>query len=131
MKNIRHDSDDSLRAEYRRSDFGKMLRGKHAYTQLEFAELVRLLVVCIGEDTGVQIIHHSRGNLLAGHKTGDWTYEIDDANQITLRYWLTEFNNVEEPISNPPCVTTPKERIELQTLLAEHVRALRSRVDTL
>ncbi len=50
MKNIRQDFDESLRREYRRSDFGEMVRGKFATTQLEFSELVRLLLACIGED---------------------------------------------------------------------------------
>ena len=52
MKNVRQDFDDSLRPEYRRSDFGEMVQGKYATTQLEFAEFVRLLFACIGEDEG-------------------------------------------------------------------------------
>ena len=131
MKNIRHDTDDSLRAEYKRSDFGEMVRGKYALTQIEFSELVRLLLGCIGEDIGLTFINYSRGNYLAGHKRGDWTYELDNANQITLRYWLGEFRSIEESISNSPCVTNAKEKSELQKLLIDHVHALKTKVDTL
>ena len=85
MKNIRQDLNDSMRREYRRSDFGKMVRGKYATTQLELAELVNLLITCIGEDFGLKFIH-SNNNQIANHKRGDWTYELDNDNQITLRY---------------------------------------------
>ena len=131
MKNIRESFDDSLRPEYKRSDFGEMVRGKHATTQVEFAELVRLLLACIGQDEGLQLTHHSPGNVLAGHRLGEWTYEMDNANQITLRYWLDEFKSIDEPISNPYCITTPQDRLELQTLLTEHVRTLKARVGAL
>lgn len=130
MKNIRHD-DDSLRGEYSRSDFGEMVRGKYAMTQLQFGDLVSLLFACLTADTGLKFIHHSPGNYLADHKPGDWTYEFDNANQITLRYWLSEHRSIEEQISNPPCITTPQERAELQKLLTDHVHALRTRVDAL
>lgn len=129
--NIRQDSHDSLRPEYKRTDFGEMVQGKHAVTQVEFAELVRLLIACIGEDQGLKFSHHSVGNYLAGHKPGDWTYEIDAANQITLRYWLNEFANIEEPISTSPCVTTPEARSDLQNILQKQVRTLKTRVATL
>src|SRR5215467_405197 len=99
MKDIRQDAGDSLRREYSRSDFGEMVRGKYASTQLEFTELVSLLLACIGEEADLKFIHHSTGNLLADHNSGDWTYELDNANQITLRYWLSEFGSIEEPIS--------------------------------
>src|SRR5215510_2956137 len=102
MKNIRQDLDDSLRPEYRRSDFGEMVQGKYATTHLDFAELVRLFLTCIGEDEELKFVHRSPSNDLAAHKAGDWTYEIDNANQITLRYWINEFGSIEEPISNPP-----------------------------
>ena len=131
MKNIRKDLDDSLRPEYRRSDFGDMVQGKYATTQLEFAEFVRLLLACIGEDEGLNFAHHSPGNYLATHKAGDWTYEIDNANQITLRYWLNEFGSIEESISNPPCVSTPQERSDLQNVVLEHVKNLKSRLRSL
>ena len=130
MKNIRQDLNDSMRREYRRSDFGKMVRGKYATTQLELAELVNLLITCIGEDFGLKFIH-SNNNQLANHKRGDWTYELDNDNQITLRYWLNDFGSIEEPISNPPCVTTPQERSDLQSLLLHHVQALKNKVDAL
>ena len=131
MKNIRQDLDDSLRPEYRRSDFGEMIRGKYATTQIEFAEFVRLLLACIGEDESLNFIHHSPGNYLAAHKAGDWTYEMDNANQITLRYWLTEFGSIAEPISNPPCISTPQERSDLQNVVQKHIRALKARVGAL
>ena len=131
MKNIRPDFDDSLRAEYTRSDFGEMVQGKYATTQVEFAEFVRVLLSCIGQDEGLNFVHHSKGNYLAAHRAGDWTYEIDNANQITLRHWLNEFESVEEPISNPPCVSTPQERSELQNVILEHVRNLKARLGAL
>ncbi|MCA1577345.1 MAG: hypothetical protein LC794_08285 [Acidobacteria bacterium] len=131
MKNIKQDVGDSLRPEYRRADFGEMVRGKYAKTQIEFAELVHLLLTCIGEDEGLTFISHSPGNRLAGHKLGDWTYEFDNANRITLRYWLSEFNSLEEPLSNPPCVITNEAGSDLQTLLVQHVRGLKARVDAL
>ena len=99
MKNIRQDISDSLRSEYNRSDFGDMVRGKFAESQVEFAELVRILLACIGENEGLTFTH-STGHL-TGHERGDWTYEIDNANQITLRYWASEFASLEERISNP------------------------------
>jgi hypothetical protein len=131
MKNIRRVADDSLRPEYRRSDFGELVRGKYAATQVEFAELVRLLLSCIGEDEGLEFVHYSQGNTAAGHKLGDWTYEIDNANQVTLHYWLDEFRSVEEPILSTPAVTTPQERADLQDLLLTHVRNLKARVSAL
>ena len=131
MKNLRQEDGDSLRREYRRSDFGEMARGKYATTQLEFSELVRLLLACIGEDEGLKFDHHSAGNRHSHHTHGDWTYELDNENQITLRYWLSEFGNIEEPLSNPSCVTTPQERSDLQNLLLVHVQALKNRVDVL
>jgi uncharacterized DUF497 family protein len=131
MKKVRHDLDDTLRAEYRRSDFGEMIQGKHATAQIEFAELVRLLLACIGEDEGLKFINHSSERQLAGHRPGDWSYQIDDANQITLRYWINELGSVEERISNTGCITTPEERLELQNLLVKHVRSLKAKVRAL
>ena len=132
MKSIWQDFDD-LRPEYQRSDFGEMVRGKHALLELELAEFVRLWIACIGEDEGVTFTLQSQGNYLAAHRSGHWTYEIDNANQITLRYWLSEFSSVEEPVSNPPyaIVSTPQERAELQDLLRKHVRELKARVAAL
>jgi hypothetical protein len=131
MKNIKQDLSDSLRPEYRRSDFGEMARGKYANTQVEFGELVRLLLTCIGEEEGLTFIHHSPGNQLAGHKPGDWTYELDNTTRITLRYWRSEFSSLEEPLSNPPCVITNEAHSELQSLLVNHVRSLKARVEVL
>ena len=127
MKSVKQDSDD-LRPEYDRSDFRELVLGKYAMTELEFADLVRLLITCVGEEEGVKFTHHSRGNYHVGHKLGDWTYEIDNANQITLRYWLNEFRSIEEPITNPACITSAKERSDLQHLLLTHVRLLKNRV---
>ena len=129
MKNIRQDSEDSLRPEYERSNFAEMVKGKYARTQLEFADLVRLLIACVGEDEDLKISHHS--NTRATHGSGDWTYEIDNANQITLRYWFNEFRSLEETLSNPAVVTTAQERSDLQDLLAQHVRLLKTKVEAL
>src|SRR4030095_9276454 len=109
MKNIRQDLGDALRPEYKRSDFGEMVIGKYARTQLEFAEMVHLFLTCIGEDEGIKFTHHSPGNQLAEHQPDEWTYEMDNANQITLRYWRSELESVEERLSNLPCITTAEE----------------------
>lgn len=126
MKNISQDLDE-LRPEYQRSDFGEMVRGKYAVIDLELSEFARLLIPCIGEDEKLKFIKHS-GTSPAGRKSGDWTYEIDAEDQITLRYWLDELTNIEEPISNSPHVNTPQQRTELQSLVEKHVRNLRARV---
>jgi hypothetical protein len=62
------------------------VRGKYATTQVDFAELTALLLSVIGEDEGIKFTHHSIGNYMADHGPDEWTYEIDNANQITLRY---------------------------------------------
>ena len=128
MKNIKPELDDSMRAEYKRSDFGEIVRGKYAATQVDFAELTALLLAVIGEDDGIKFTQHSIGNYLADHRSGEWTYEIDNANQITLRYWLDSLKNVSEETSNPPCVTNPKDRSELQSALLEGVKKLKAKV---
>ena len=127
MKSLKPNFNDSLRPAYKRSDFGEMIRGKYASTQVEFAELISLLMGCIREDEGLTFTHHSIGNYLAGHQRGDWTYEIDNANQVTLRYWVGEFSNIEEPITNLPCISTNQEITDLKNLIHRHVRALRTR----
>lgn len=131
MKNIDLDPEDTLRPEYKRSDFGEIIRGKYATTQVDFHQLTGALLTCIGEDEGVKFMSHSTGDYLAQHKPGDWTYEIDNANQITLRYWLSEFGSLEEAISNPTCVTKPKERTELQGALLKGVTSLKTKVAAL
>lgn len=131
MRKISEEVNDWLRPEYKRSELGKLVRGKYAATRVEFAELVKLSITCVGEDEKLHFENHSPGNRCAGHKAGDWTYEIDNGNQITLRYWLGEFRSVEEPISNPPCVMTPQDREELLSLLHKHVRLLANRVSEL
>jgi hypothetical protein len=127
MKKIK-EIDDWGRSEYERSDLGELVRGKYANTQLEFSQLVHLLLICIGEDEAIRFQHHSVGNYMAQHRAGDWTYEIDKGNQITLRYWLSDRANVEELISNPPVITKPAERAELQELLLNRVGALREKI---
>ncbi len=117
--------------EYRRSDFGEMIQGKYATTDIEFAELVRLLLACIGEDEGLKFVSHSSENRVANHKAGDWGYEIDDINQITLHYWTNELVSIEETISSPCCVTTPEGRSEFQNLLQTHVRRLKAQASAL
>src|SRR5437588_836174 len=103
-----------LRPEYKRSDFGELVRGKYAATQVEFTELVSLLMSCIGEDEDVKFIYHSKGDTLARGRSGDWTYEFDNANQITLRYWLDSFRSLEVDTTNPPCITSHEEYGKLQ-----------------
>ena len=95
---------------------------------MPFAELVRLLLACIGEDEGLKFIHHSVDNCRADHKPGDWTYEIDNSNQIILRYWFGEFGNLQEPMSNSSCITTPQERSDLEKLIRQHVQILKAKV---
>lgn len=131
MKNMRPEIDDSLRPEYKRSDFGEFVRGKYALTEVEFGQLLHSLLTCIGEDEGIKFNHHSIGNRLADHKLGDWSYETDNANQITLRYWLGEFASIEQGISNPTSVMTPQDRTELQNSLLAGVRDLRIKVASL
>lgn len=131
MKKIDVEPEDTLRPEYKRSDFGEIIRGKYATTQVDFHQLVQALLSCIGEGEGLRFVHHSVGNYLAQHKPGEWTFEIDNGNQITLRYWLSEFGSIEELISNPTCVTTPKDRTELQDALLRGVLAVRTKVTEL
>ena len=121
MKNIKQEFDDSLRQEYKRSDFGELIQGKYAVSEVQFAELTELLLACIGEEEGIQFSSHSIGNYLADHKLGEWTYEIDNANQVTLRYWLNSLSSVSEAISNPPCIMTPQDRAQLQDALLKGV----------
>ena len=127
MKKIRSETEDWLRPEYERADLGELVRGKDANTEVEFGELVALMIACIGEDNNIRF-EHSKGNHLARRNKGDWTYEIDNANQITLRYWLSDFKNIAEEISNPACVSTPKEREEFQMLLLDHFLILKAKV---
>lgn len=128
MKNIKADPEDSLRPEYKRSDFGAIVEGRYATTQVDFQQLTELLLACIGEDEDLKFMHHSVSNYLAKHLLGEWTYEIDNANQITLRCWLSEFGNVEETISNPPNITTPTDRDDLQDALFKGVMNLKMKV---
>ncbi|MEK6333713.1 MAG: hypothetical protein AABM67_02130 [Acidobacteriota bacterium] len=128
MRNIKPELEDWLRPEYKRSDLGELIRGKYAVTQVDFADLTELLLSCIGEDEGIKFLHHSIGNYLANHKSGEWTYEIDNANQITLRYWLDSLENVREELSNPPCVTTAEDKEKLLSALVEGVRQLNAKV---
>ena len=66
MKNIKSELNDWMRPEYKRSDFGELVRGKYAATQVDFAELTALLLACIGEDEGIKFIHHSNRQLPRG-----------------------------------------------------------------
>jgi hypothetical protein len=131
MKNIRQDANDSLRPEYRRSDFGEMTRGKYAGAQIEFAELVYLLLTCISEDEGVRFINPSSHNQSVKLHPGDWTYEIGEANQVTLRYQINEGADVEEKVASFSPVATSQDRTELQKLLQVHVSNLKAKVDAL
>ena len=127
MKNVRQDFDE-LRPEYQRSDFGEMVKGKYAIVDLDLSEFVRLLIACIGEDEGLTFTKHHGGNSSADRKRGDWTYEIDAADRITLRYWLNDLSSIDEPVSNQSHVNTPQQRATLQGLLEKHVRNLKTRV---
>ncbi len=127
MKNIKHNIDNSLRPEYKRSDFGEMVQGKYASAEVELSELVGLFLSCIGEDEGVKITRRSAEDQIVNYKPGDWTYEIDDNSQITLRYWCDELNNIEETISSPSSTTALQDRAELQNLLIQSVRKLKKR----
>ena len=129
MKKISEELDDWLRPEYQRSELGELVRGKYALSQVDFAELVKLAIACIGEDEELRFEHHSLGNDRAGRRAGDWTYEIDNGNQVTLRYWSNEFGSLEELISNPPVITTSQELSELQNSLRKHVRILKEKVN--
>ena len=128
MKNLKADPEDTLRPEYKRSDFGEIIPGKYATTQVEFHQLIDLLLSCIGEDEGVKFIHHSVGNRFAQHKLGDWSYEIDNANQITLRYWQNEFSSIEESVTNPSVVTNAVDRTELHEAILNGFKDLKTKV---
>ena len=127
MKNFRQDIDDSLRSEYKRSDFGEMVRGKYSDREVEVAKVVGLLLACVGEDEGLKFIHHLPADR-SRRKSGDWTYEFDAANQITLRYWLSECGSIEERIIPAPSVNTAQERSDFQNVLLDHVRSLKTRI---
>jgi hypothetical protein len=118
---------DELRSEYKRSDFGKFVGG--AVTQVEFAELVSLLLACIGQDEGIAFQIQSEGNSFQLPTAGDWTYEMGHSDsQITLRHWLGAWNNISEQISNPPCIVTAEDNNNLIDALTTGVRALKDKV---
>ena len=126
MKNIDLELDDSLRREYHRSDFGELIRGKFGMTQVDLVDLTSILLACIGENEGIEFKFN---NAVPGHwRHGDWTFSFDDKNEITLSYWIWEFESIEEKISNPPCISTAIERSELHSRLLEGVKALKERV---
>lgn len=131
MKNIKPDPEDTLRQDYSRSDFGEVVRGKYATTQVGFHQLTEALLTCIAEDESLTFEYHSAGNYFAKHAFGDLTYEIDNANQITLRYWLSEFGSLEEPLINPSVIMNPKDRMELQNALLKGVTSLKAKAATL
>lgn len=128
MKNIEVESEtDELRSEYKKSDFGEFIEG--AVTQVEFAERVALLMACIGKDEGITFRHHSEGNYRDQPEAGEWTYEIRHTdNQITLVHWLRDWNNLSEPLSNPPCIFTAEDNNTLIDTLTVGVRALKAKV---
>lgn len=126
MKNVKQELGDALRPEYTRSDLGELIQGKFAETRMDFAQVVGLLLTCIGEDEEIQFIF--RPSHVSDRRQGDWTYEIDDANQITLRYWLNEFRSLDEPIANSPDNANSQDRMKLQNLLLTHVRNLKTRL---
>jgi len=83
---------------------------------------------CIGEDDGIRFEAHSIGDYVAQHQPGDWNYEIDNGNQITLRYWLSGWDNIHEELSNPPSIMNAEDNTKLQDALATGVRQLKARV---
>src|SRR5436189_4248285 len=109
MKKIKPEMDDWLRPEYKRSDFGEFARGKYANTKFEFPALVGLILSCVEERENIHFVPCA-SNCIASHKLGEWTYEIDSANQITLRYWTDEFQSLYERGSNLTSITTFEER---------------------
>ena len=127
MKNPDLEIDD-LRPEYRRTDFAEMVRGRYGATQVEFGELVHLLLSCIAEDSDLDFTLHHVGNFGANRQFGEWTYEFGIGNQITLRYWLDSFRSIQVHVTNPPCVTDPKERAELNDSLMAGVQSLTGKV---
>ena len=127
MKNLEAESEvDDLRSGYTRADFKKFVRG--AVTEVDFAERVALLLSCIGEDENVRFAHHSIGNHFADHQRGDWTYEIDNANQVTLRYWLNSINSIEMSNPNPPCILTAEDNDKLIDSLGQSIRSLKAKL---
>lgn len=58
MEKAKSELNDWGRPEYRRSDFGEIIRGKYATTQVDFHQLTGALLACIGEDEGIKFIHH-------------------------------------------------------------------------
>jgi hypothetical protein len=131
MKKIRQDFEDTMRPEYKRSDFGDFERGRYATAEVEFSKLVEMFLACIGEDEGVSFLHRTTSNDLLLPLTGKWTYEIDNANQVTLRYWVDQSRSLEESFTCQCCISTADERSELQILLEKHVQTLISRVKSL
>ena len=128
MKNLDAESEiGELRPEYKRSDFGKFIRG--AVTQVEFAERVALLLACIGEDEKTTFTSRSEGNYRDQPAAGDWTYEIGHSdNQITLSHWLGGWDNISEHLSNPPCIFTAEDNNNLINALTTGVRTLKAKV---
>jgi hypothetical protein len=128
MKNVKQDYDDDLRPEYTRSDFANSVRGKYANAEFEFSGFARALIYCVAELEGLKFTPHSQSSN-RDHRPREWTYEIDKANRITLRYWLSESSSIEEPIpgTNRPSIT-PRESRELQNMLTLHIRALKAKV---
>ena len=109
MKKIRQDFEDTLRPEYKRSDFGEFVRGKYATAEVEFGELVEMFLACIGEDEGVSFLHRTTSNDLRLALKGKWTYEIDNANQVTLRFWVDQSHNLEESFTSQCCISSADE----------------------
>ncbi len=127
MKNTEVESQiDELRPEYKRSDFGKFVRG--AVTQVEFAERVAILLACIGEEENLKFVLRSFASVPANHQRGDWTYEIDNSNQVTLRYWLNSLRNIEVNVTNPLCIFTAEDNNNLIDALTTGVRSLKAKV---
>ena len=127
MKNIKQDDDDLL-PEYDRSFFANAVRGKYANAEFEFAGVARALIYCVAELERLRFTDESEVDD-CDRRPGDWTYEIDKANRITLRYWVSKFSTIEEPMAGTnPSSITPKQSEELQKLLTTHIQALKAKV---
>ena len=91
-------------------------------------ELTGLLLACIAEDEGLEFKYHSHASVFADRTQGDWTYEADNHNQVTLRYWRNPTTSFAEKVSNPVAVSNAEERKELQAALTQGVQNLKAKI---
>lgn len=125
MKNFKEDWTDTLRPEYKRSDFGEFTIGKYANIPVDFAEMARLLLVCLGEDEGLHF--HNAANLTVP-KPGDWTYSFDVPNQMRLSYWIDTHTRIDETVTGPLKVSSPKESANLRDLIHDRFNVIKESI---